>query len=199
MSAASSSPFDFSQYVPGFDFLKNLTSAARPSPGLTGFSNWVAPTLNVEEVDKRLKELKAVQFWLEQNLHLLKATVQALEVQKMTLSALRGMDLQMGDLAQTLTGGGKKTSPDPEPSEDKPSADAGAGAGAVDPLQWWSALTQQFQTIAHQTMQDLAAQQEPKPESASGASAPARPARKKAQKTSAGASHRPRSKTPPSA
>ena len=48
--------------------------------GLPGISNWVAPTLSVEEVDKRIQELKAVQFWLDQNLHALKATIQALEV-----------------------------------------------------------------------------------------------------------------------
>ena len=102
--------FDFSQFVPGFDFLKNLAAgAAAPGPGagsvpgLPSLSSWVAPTLSVEEVDKRIQELKTVQYWLEQNGHALKATIQALEVQKMTLSTLRGMNVRMEDLANAFT------------------------------------------------------------------------------------------------
>ena len=90
-------PFAFSQFVPGFDFLKNLTTGGGTGGGsaIPGLSNWVAPTLSVEEVDKRIQELKTVQYWLEQNGHALKATIQALEVQKMTLSTLRGMNVRM--------------------------------------------------------------------------------------------------------
>jgi len=94
----ASKPFAFSQFVPGFDFLKNLAGGSTtPSavPGLPSLSNWVAPTLSIEEVDKRIQELKTVQYWLEQNGHALKATIQALEVQKMTLSTLRGMNVRM--------------------------------------------------------------------------------------------------------
>jgi arginase len=62
----------------------------------------VAPTLNVEELDKRIEELKAVHFWLDQNAKALAATVQALEVQKMTLATLQGMNFNMGDVANAL-------------------------------------------------------------------------------------------------
>ncbi|MDP9994312.1 ribosomal protein L12E/L44/L45/RPP1/RPP2 [Variovorax boronicumulans] len=106
----ASQPFDFSQFVPGFDFLKNLaggaaagTGAASSVPGIPSLASWVAPTLSVEEVDKRIQELKTVQYWLEQNGHALKATIQALEVQKMTLSTLRGMNVRMEDLASVFT------------------------------------------------------------------------------------------------
>ena len=106
----ASKPFDFSQFVPGFDFLKNLaggaasgTGAASSVPGIPSLASWVAPTLSVEEVDKRIQELKTVQYWLEQNGHALKATIQALEVQKMTLSTLRGMNVRMEDLASVFT------------------------------------------------------------------------------------------------
>jgi hypothetical protein len=96
-------PFAFSQFVPGFDFLQSLAKGASGGasavPGMPSLSSWVAPTLSVEEVDKRIQELKTVQYWLEQNGHALKATIQALEVQKMTLSTLRGMNLHMEDLA----------------------------------------------------------------------------------------------------
>ncbi|RYY94256.1 MAG: hypothetical protein EOO24_25130, partial [Comamonadaceae bacterium] len=101
-------PFNFANFVPGFDFLKNLAAGGAGGtpgavPGLPGLASWVAPTLSVEEVDKRIQELKTVQFWLDQNLNALKATIQALEVQKMTLSTLKGMNVRMEDLANSFT------------------------------------------------------------------------------------------------
>ena len=91
---SDTSAFGFGKFVPGFDFLQNLGQAANPgakgSPqGMPNMASWVAPTLSVEELDKRIQELKTVQFWLEQNTNALKATIQALEVQKMTLSTLK--------------------------------------------------------------------------------------------------------------
>ena len=93
----------FGKFVPGFDFLQNLAKgAAQNIPQMPSLSNWVAPTLNVEELDKRIGELKAVQFWLDQNTKALGATIQALEVQKMTLATLKGMNFNMGDVASAL-------------------------------------------------------------------------------------------------
>ncbi len=156
--------FDFSQFVPGFDFLKNLTSASTKAggavPGMPGMSSWVAPTLSVEEVEKRIQELKTVQYWLEQNGHALKATIQALEVQKMTLSTLRGMNVRMEDLANAFTRSAAPRAASPEPASPAPEPEAlpagedPAGAGVVDPMQWWSALTQQFQQIATTALQE---------------------------------------------
>lgn len=166
-------PFAFSQFVPGFDFLKNLaggSATAGPGavPGMPSLSSWVAPTLSVEEVDKRIQELKTVQYWLEQNGHALKATIQALEVQKMTLSTLRGMNVRMEDLASAFTRhaapAAPASRPEPPPAAPAPEAkaqpaDASAAAssdaaGVVDPLQWWGALTQQFQQIASSALHD---------------------------------------------
>ena len=177
----------FGKFVPGFDFLQNLAtqaagSAADKIPQLPNLGSWVAPTLNVEELDKRISELKSVQFWLDQNATALKATIQALEVQKMTLATLKGMNFNMGDVANafklkvadTVAGGvqgmadkaktfaglevpptsfGKKAAPvkaNVEPQDEAPAA------GVVDPMQWWGALTQQFQTIAADAMKDAA-------------------------------------------
>lgn len=129
-------PFDFSQFVPGFDFLKNLAGGAAAGagtgsvPGIPSLASWVAPTLSVEEVDKRIQELKTVQYWLEQNGHALKATIQALEVQKMTLSTLRGMNVRMEDIASAFTrqaaamapasAAAAAAAPEPEPAEVEP-------------------------------------------------------------------------------
>ena len=144
----------FGKFVPGFDFLQNIAKGAgQAMPNLT---NWVAPTLSVEELDKRIGELKAVHFWLEQNSKALGATIQALEVQKMTLATLKGMNFNMAEVASALT---------LKPAEAKEAkareAKDGNGApaaatGVVDPLQWWGALTQQFQQIAAGALKDAA-------------------------------------------
>jgi hypothetical protein len=162
----TSPPFDFSQFVPGFDFLKNLASGgAKPAApaGMPSLASWVAPTLSVEELEKRIQELKTVQYWLEQNGHALKATVQALEVQKMTLSTLRGMNVRMEDLASAFSkqASAEPAAAKPEPAAAEPAADADEApaqqrAGVIDPMQWWGSLTEQFQQIANTALQDAA-------------------------------------------
>jgi len=98
----SSTPsFDFEKLVPGFEFLKNI-GKSHSSGGLSSASSWIAPTLDPKELDKKIQELKTVQFWLDQNTKAIGATIQALEVQKMTLSTLRGMNFSMNDLSDSL-------------------------------------------------------------------------------------------------
>lgn len=206
---SDTSAFGFGQFVPGFDFLQNLSkTAAQAQPaaaaGMPGMASWVAPTLSIEEIDKRIQELKSVLFWLEQNTTALKATIQAMEVQKMTLTTLQSMNVNMADLAKAFTA--KPPTPEAAPAAaaasaaakprtslftPKPapqaetelatpqasasSADATAQAAAdpsadkadsgsaseaakpaVDPMQWWGALTQQFQGIAAAALKDVA-------------------------------------------
>ncbi|AMM24343.1 PhaM family polyhydroxyalkanoate granule multifunctional regulatory protein [Variovorax sp. PAMC 28711] len=204
-------PFAFSQFVPGFDFLKNLTTGGGSGSGsaIPGLSNWVAPTLSVEEVDKRIQELKTVQYWLEQNGHALKATIQALEVQKMTLSTLRGMNVRMEDIASAFTRAAAPaaaTTPAPEP-EPEPQAEPEAKSadmhktaepaapGVVDPLKWWGSLTQQFQQIAASALQDAAHLKMPAAAEKTAPVARKRATAKKAPaKTSTAARKRPASK-----
>ena len=150
----------FGQFVPGFDFLQNLAKGVAPTAAqMPNPANWIAPTLNVEELDKRISELKAVHFWLDQNSKALAATVQALEVQKMTLATLKGMNFNIGDLANAFKPKALDavTAPTPEIAEKAaPAAHPGAGAaGLVDPMQLWGALTQQFQHIAAGAMKDV--------------------------------------------
>ena len=183
----------FGKFVPGFDFLQSLAKGASSNiPQLPNLSNWVAPTISVEELEKRIEELKAVQFWLEQNSRALAATIQALEVQKMTLATLKGMNFSMGDVANAfklktadtvmdgvhkagetiasaasaVTGAASRVaemaSPEPaapeKPQKSSKAKAAAAPASMVDPMQWWGALTQQFQQIAASAMKDAAKQ-----------------------------------------
>ncbi|MGC3986447.1 MAG: hypothetical protein QM777_17940 [Pseudorhodoferax sp.] len=203
----------FGKFVPGFDFLQSLAKgAAQSMPQMPGLGGWVAPTLNVEDLDKRIAELKAVQFWLDQNAMALKATVQALEVQKMTLATLRGMNVSMAEVAKAFTvqpteaaeartpapppAARPAPEPAPEPAAEPQAAEAtdgeaeGARPGVIDAMQWWGALTQQFQQIAATAMKEAAARATPEPAAAPAASrlhAAARkaaaPAKKAAKKT----------------
>jgi hypothetical protein len=116
---------DFSKMVPGFDFLQGLVKNA--SSALPSLGQWVAPTLDPEELAKRIEELKTVQFWLEQNARMIGTTVQALEVQRMTLTTLKTMNVQVADLAQAFK------LPDPVPASVAAGAAAAtAGAEASD-------------------------------------------------------------------
>lgn len=166
-----SSAADFARHVPGFDFLQGLLKNA--GAGLPNVGQWIAPTLDPEELDKRIQELKTVQFWLEQNAKLLATTIQALEVQRMTLATLKGMNLPMADLSESLKirpmAAPSAAEPEPEPEAEAPPAPAprrktaprtaaktAAAPPVVDPMQWWGALTQQFTDLAAQALKDTA-------------------------------------------
>ena len=180
---SDASAFGFGKFVPGFDFLQNLSkTAAQAAPAagtgaVPGMASWVAPTLSVEEIDKRIQELKSVLFWLEQNTTALKATIQAMEVQKMTLSTLQSMNVSMADLAKAFTAKAPvvqapaavpepapaqaEPAPEPEEAQEKSapkSSEKTSAKPAVDPMQWWGALTQQFQDIAAAAVKDVAAE-----------------------------------------
>jgi len=90
----------FAKLVPGFDFLQGLVKNA--GAALPNMGQWVAPTLDPDELQKRIDELRTVQFWLEQNAKLLATTIQALEVQRMTLATLKTMNVQMTDLRDAM-------------------------------------------------------------------------------------------------
>ena len=155
----------FGKLVPGFDFLQNLVKSAGST--LPGIGQWVAPTLDPAEIEKRINELRTVQYWLEQNARMLAATIQALEVQRMTLTTLKTMNVPMADLTETLRirpararepapiAPKKEAAPVAAKKEAaQPSAKAQAG---VDPMQWWGALTTQFAQLATNAMKDTAA------------------------------------------
>jgi hypothetical protein len=213
----------FGKFVPGFEFLQNLAGQAaggvaqglgKSVPQMPNLGNWVAPTFNVEDLEKRIDELKAVQFWLDQNAKALAATIQALEVQKMTLATLKTMNFSLGDVANSLklkateamagfagiapapaapkgfagleipprTYGARAPEPEvedeeedevevdateevaaPEPVKKPRKAEASSGpsalaGGVIDPMQWWGAVSQQFQQIATAAMKDVAKQ-----------------------------------------
>jgi hypothetical protein len=174
MATSDNSGFDpagFAKFVPGFDFLQSLSkgaSASMPQGMQAAFNNWVAPTMEPEVMEKRLEELRTVLFWLEQNTTALKATIQALEVQKMTLSALRTMNVDAPDWSAMFKAKAEpqaqpqaQAEPAPQPQAKPEAAKAKPVKPAADPMQMWGALTQQFQNIATQALQDVSSKAAP--------------------------------------
>ena len=67
-----------------FEFFQKMWNPASfPLPGM------FTPTLSVEEVEKKIAELSAVENWLKMNLTFLQMTIKTLEMQKSALQALQ--------------------------------------------------------------------------------------------------------------
>ena len=190
-SPDTNDPMGFGKFVPGFDFLQGLSKGAAQansasSPASAAFNQWFTPTMSAEDLDKRIGELKTVQFWLEQNTRALAATIQALEVQKMTLATLKSMNFQMPSAFGGAGQGAAPAAPSAAPEQSAAAPEAKPAGPAVDPMQMWNALTQQFQNIAATALKDVgtaasqAAPSAKKPAAkTTGTRAAARPAAKK--------------------
>src|SRR5690606_42037298 len=73
----------------------------RPPPGSTLFPYTtlfrsglaqalpMTPPMNLEELERRIAELRSVESWLRMNLSMLTSTIQGLEVQRATIATLR--------------------------------------------------------------------------------------------------------------
>lgn len=101
-----------------------------------------SPASTIEELDKRINELKTVEQWLTLNLNLLKTTIQGMEVQKGTLAAIQVF-------SASFQAGPSKDSPASGASPN-PFATGAAAAGAQPPVGmeqaawWWNSMQEQF-------------------------------------------------------
>jgi len=95
-----------------FEFMKKLWNPmGLPMPGM------VAPTLDLDAVEKKIADLKSVENWLNLNLNMLRLSLQGLEMQRNTLAAMKAM----------------------QPAPEQAAADAGKNA-FPDPAAWWSMM-----------------------------------------------------------
>ncbi|MGK5076933.1 PhaM family polyhydroxyalkanoate granule multifunctional regulatory protein [Janthinobacterium sp. HLX7-2] len=171
------------------DFVKNLWgSMSMPGMGVPGIT---APTMSVEELDKKINDLKAVEAWLNLNMSMLRGSIQALEVQRGTIATLKSMGASLA-AAITQPGASEKSlfetvpyasaffqqattaAPAPEPAPKPAPAPAAAAAAApsdassqaaaqlANPSAWWNVLQDQFKQAVSTAMS---------PDSASAAAA----------------------------
>ncbi|CAB3972832.1 alginate biosynthesis protein AlgP [Burkholderia aenigmatica] len=131
-------------------------------PSLSSMSDMMAPLTSVEELDKRITDLRAVEQWLKLNLGMLQSAIQALEVQRATLATLRafGAFAQSSmsaaeEAAVAAAHAAKHASPPPDADAAASAADASAGDAAqqaFDPSGWWNLLQSQFNQLASLAM-----------------------------------------------
>ncbi|POR56318.1 hypothetical protein B0G62_101716 [Paraburkholderia eburnea] len=168
-------------------------------PSLSMMSDMMTPLTNIEELDKRVTDLRAVEQWLKLNLNMLQSAIQALEVQRATLSTLRAF----GAFAQSQMApppaheAARATHSTSSERESAQAGDADASADAPPPgfdaSAWWNLLQSQFNQLAQFAMaQPAAAAQaaQAAAEAAAGAgesAAQAKPAAKRSGGASAGA------------
>ena len=167
------------------DFVKNLWgSMSVPGMGVPGIT---APTMSVEELDKKISDLKAVEAWLNLNTSMLRGSIQALEVQRGTIATLKSMGASLA-AAITQPGASEKSvfesvpyasaffqqatpaapapapkpapapTPAPEPAAAVPDdADNQAAAQLANPSAWWNLLQDQFKQAVSTAMSPDAA------------------------------------------
>ncbi|WP_079417706.1 PhaM family polyhydroxyalkanoate granule multifunctional regulatory protein [Thiomonas intermedia] len=149
---------EFKDFMPGMEFFQTLLKGAgMPSQ----FANWVAPTLDVEELEQKITDLKAVLGWLETHARMTQNMIQALEVQRMTVQALKTMNVDLQAFAKGMVAepqaapaaAAEQPAAEPEAPAQKEASAAGA-APLFDPMQWWNAMTQQFTELANLALQE---------------------------------------------
>jgi hypothetical protein len=74
---------DFSSKEFWESFQKMWNPASFPVPGM------FVPTMSVEEVEKKIVEMRSVENWLKMNLSFLQMTIKTLEMQKSALQAIQ--------------------------------------------------------------------------------------------------------------
>ena len=99
----------------------------------------VTPTLDVDELDKRIKDMKAVEGWLRMNLSMLQMTIQGLEMQRTTLGAVQAMGQMASDAAKSM-----RPEAAAEPVAVDPAQEAISGA-AMWPWQMMQQMREQMQ------------------------------------------------------
>ncbi len=64
----------------------------------------VTPPMSVEELDKKIQDLKTVESWLNVNMNMLRATIQGLEVQRATITTLQNLGESFAEHARKAGG-----------------------------------------------------------------------------------------------
>ncbi len=120
--------------------------------GSMGFSlpGMVVPTFDVDELEKRIADLKAVEGWLRMNLSMLQMTIQGMEMQKATLTAVKAMGSMASDASRSFADAATPAAP--------PAGDDAAAALSQAAMWPWN-MMQQMQEHLQQQAEEAQAQQ----------------------------------------
>jgi hypothetical protein len=134
-------------------FIRNMWS----SMGVT-MPGMVTPTFDVDELDKRIKDMKAVEGWLRMNLSMLQMTIQGLEMQRSTLGAVQAMGQMASDAAKSMQAepAAPPPAPAPEPAPAVDTEKAALSEAAMWPWQMMQQMREQMQQSAEAAAQAAA-------------------------------------------
>lgn len=105
-------------------FVKNIWSSMGVNlPGM------VVPTIDPDELEKRIRDLRAVEGWLRMNLNMLSATINTLDVQRATLLALKSFR-QSAAAPERPESTARAPAPAPAPAPERPEPSAAPASGA---------------------------------------------------------------------
>lgn len=156
------------------EFVKNLWGGMQIPGAMPGMPPLPGAGMSVEDLDKKIADLKAVEAWLTLNQNMLHGTIQALEIQRGTLATLKAMGDSMAQamgqtkvgestvapfaqffaqMAQTATQPAAAQTPPPPPAPNAAQA-APDAAGAAMPaaVAWWNLLQDQFRHAVASTI-----------------------------------------------
>jgi hypothetical protein len=85
-----SNPFSGSD-IPGMNSMGDPLGFIKKLWGSMNVPGMVAPPMSVDELDKKIQDLKTVESWLNVNMNMLRGTIQALEVQRATIATLQSL------------------------------------------------------------------------------------------------------------
>ena len=112
------SPFQGAE-IPGMGSMNDPLGFVKKLWGDMHLPGMVTPTVSIDELDKKIKDLQTVESWLTVNMNMLRGTIQALEVQRATISTLKSMgDSFAQQMKSASTSGGFAA----EPKEEKSNA-----------------------------------------------------------------------------
>ena len=117
-----------------------VESAFGGQPQLAPGPSMLMPTLDPNELEKRISVLKTVAHWLEMNRVLLHSTIQTLEMQRNAITAMQSM-------AGATQAGSMPSGAQAQPAASATSESAAAPV-SFDPTLWWNALQEQFARVA---------------------------------------------------
>lgn len=144
--------------------------------GVSGFESAGMPIMSIEDLERRISELQAVENWLRLNLSMLSNTIQGLEIQRSTMATLRSFAAQ--GMPEGFGGAKAASAASSAPSGASSSSTPDTQPYAQAAENWWNLVQQQFQSLAAAT----AAQTAPKSAPQATTKSAAKPAAKSATK-----------------
>lgn len=94
-----SNPFSGTE-IPGMNAMGDTLSFVKRLWGSMQVPGMVAPPMSLDELDKKIQDLKTVESWLTVNMNMLRGTIQTLEVQRATIAALQSLGESFAQHAQ---------------------------------------------------------------------------------------------------